>query len=281
MNRKILFPIIALLSVSVLFVSACSNSIDLVGVKNNGENRSDYDDRDEPENIDMPTIGIYNGKGSWNLNVMALENFLDQYAYTWSVFDEQDILENNLAEQFDILWFPGGFAAEYKHFIPEHPNISSFIENGGLYIGSCAGAYYAADILQWLGTDYEYPLKIFEGRALGPMAGMIGWGETASIKLEDNHPASRGFDSTLDFYYFDGPYFEPYDHAEIEVLARYSINMQPAVIAGNFGDGKYLLLGPHPELGGYTVESDDYDIDGDNGAEWSWLNSVLLWFIQY
>ncbi len=236
----------------------------------------------DPEILNLPRAGIYAGKGSWDVNVLAIQNFLDYHEYEWSLFNEDDIVSDSLHEKFDLIWFPGGFAAEYKYYISSYENISSFVENGGFFIGSCAGANYAADILRWMGTDYDYPLKLFKGKAVGPMADQIGWGEITSFVLEKDHPANSGFDDTLETYYFDGPFFSPYENQQpIEVLARYGTNQEPAVIAGYYGNGKYLLLGPHPEIGGYSQESAAYSIDGKGGAQWPWLHSVLLWLYQW
>jgi len=295
MIRKIAIaaiPLLLLLSFSFLF--SCSNgSFTLAGDSDTDTNINSLNEESfnvlvneqtevsDPVILNLPRAGIYAGTGSWDVNVRALERFLGEYGYNWSVFDENDAVNDSLSKNFDLIWFPGGFAAEYKYYIKDHENIRSFIENGGMFVGSCAGSYYAADILRWLGSDYNYPLKIFDGKAAGPLAGLIAWGEIASFHLEKDHPANSGLNNIIDIYYFDGPYFKPYDHSSIEVLARYSINNEPAVIAGRYGKGKYLLLGPHPELGGYSQGSPEFNIDGEDGAQWPWLHSVLLWLYQW
>jgi len=231
----------------------------------------------QEEKPEMPHIGLYAGKGSWIESVEATKSFLDHYELQWSVFDEEDVLSLDLKEHFDLLWFPGGFAAEYKNMINDHSNIRNFVKEGGLFVGSCAGAYYASDILRWKGTDYQYPLRLFAGKAAGPLSGQIARGQTATFNLEDKHPVNQDFNSTLDMYYFDGPYFDPYNEDSIVVLARYEVNEEPAVIAGRSGSGKYLLLGPHPEIGSYSSQSTDYNREGENTAKWSWLHAALTW----
>lgn len=293
MLKRMAIAIILLLSVSLLF--SCSddsfkpagNGKADLGIDSPNEESSLTPPADEqsggsnPATIPLPRAGIYAGRGSWDVNVRALKSFLDAYGYNWSLLDENDVGNESLSKNFDLIWFPGGFAAEYKYYINDHENIRSFIENGGIFVGSCAGSYYAADILRWLGSDYNYPLKIFDGKAVGPLSGLIAWGEIASYDLEKDHPVNSDFNNMINFYYFDGPYFEPYDHSSVEVLARYSVNNEPAVIAGRFGKGKYLLLGPHPELGGYSQKSPEFNTDGEDGAEWPWLQSALLWLSQW
>ena len=227
---------------------------------------------------EMLSIGIYSGQGVWDKSVEAIKNFLDAYSIEWKVFDEKDAVNLDLKDHFDLLWFPGGFAAEYKNYIADHSGIIDFVKEGGSFVGSCAGAYYAADILRWDGTDYEYPLRLFDGKATGPLYGQIAWGEIGTMTLETEHPANRGFNTEVDMYYFDGPYFDAYEEDAIVVLARYKNNQEPAVIAGSSGDGKYLLLGPHPEIGGYTAQNQDFNLDGQEGAKWPWLYAALEWF---
>lgn len=303
-NKFISIAIILFLitSSSLLFFSCQNNTFneDLEqapenkkAIDQNGENNNDEDSDGEIEEEifedaeleedpalipEIPSIGIYNGQGSWYESVEAIKNFLDAYAIEWKVFDEEDAVNLDLKDHFDLLWFPGGFAAEYKNYIADHSKIINFVKEGGSFVGSCAGAYYAADILRWDGTDYAYPLRLFDGKATGPLYGQIAWGEIGTMILEAEHPANRGFNTEINMYYFDGPYFDSYEEDSIVVLARYETNQEPAVIAGSSGDGKYLLLGPHPEIGGYTAQDQDFNLDGREGAKWPWLYAALEWF---
>lgn len=230
--------------------------------------------------FELPRIGIYNGTGIWSVNVLAIIEFCLANDFEWDLFDENDITSKYLSDHFDLVWFPGGFAAEYKHNIPAPDNIRNFVDQGGIFIGSCAGAYYASSILSWKARnpgDFEYPLKLFDGRAIGPLIGKIAGGNTASVRLADYQPVNLGFPYIIEMYYFDGPYFEPYNADTIEVLAYYEINQKPAVIAGRYGEGKYLLLGPHPELGdNYANVS-----SGESGTQWPWLYTVIEWLITW
>ncbi len=247
---------------------------------NDIENDGQTDEAQLSEVIRNIHVGIYSGKGNWYESTEATKNFLNENDIKWSDFDEESAADPEELENFDLIWFPGGFAAEYKNFIIDHSAIINFVEDGGLFVGSCAGAYYASDVLKWEGTAYQYPLNLFEGKGIGPLLGQIAWGEIAPFKLDPDHPANRDFDEKINLYYFDGPYFAPYEEGSIEVLARYEVNSEPAVIAGIRGSGGYLLLGPHPELGGYTPEGNNFNLKGGEGAKWPWLYSVLSWFVE-
>jgi glutamine amidotransferase-like uncharacterized protein len=297
LNKMRFLRMLFLLSTFLFLICACSDTTrpenfepDLVDESNslslNESAAGSHNDEsavvsDEPDKLLRPRIGIYAGKGSWDINILAAERFFEHYGVKYKLFDEQDALDGSINQDFDLIWFPGGFAAEYKNLIPNHDNIIMFVEQGGIFVGSCAGAYYASSILRWLGTDNPYPLELFKGKAVGPLAGEIGWGEIAKLSLEPGHPVNNNFDSALDMYYFDGPYFEADDPSSIQILARYTINNEPAVIAGRYGAGKFLLLGPHPELGGYTPESPDFNLDGGEGAQWPWLYAALIWISNW
>lgn len=297
------FLITLLLSICLLFLPACNHipadqslndssesTSDGLAYPANSENDIDTsiidlnDNNQNNENTglnEIPYIGIYGGIGTWDINVKAFINFFDYYDYPWILINENDIVNGEFISKVDAVVFPGGFAAEYKNLIPDHSHLINFVEEGGIFIGVCAGAYYASHTLTWYGVDYKYPLAFYEGRGIGPLAGSVNWGDIAEFALTPGHPANEGFDHTLELYYFDGPYFKLEETDSAEVLAIYAVNSQPAVIAGRFGKGKYLLFGPHPELGGYSSQSPDFNLQGEEGAQWPWLESSLGWLFSW
>ncbi len=226
-------------------------------------------------------IGLYSGRGSWDVNVEAFRRFFEMKGYKWEEFNQNDLVVEDYLSRFDLIWFPGGFSAEYKAYISTqgHANIRTYVENGGFIAGSCAGAYFLADTMVWYGNDSSYPVKVFEGKAIGPLTGMVSWGEISQILINDNI-FGQEFSDTLPIYYYDGPYFIPNDGVKIEVLARYEINNEAAVVSGNYGNGRYLLFGPHPELGGNYSSSSGINVDGGEDAQWEWLNKSLIWIFN-
>ncbi len=243
--------------------------------EDNDPGQPDENSLAEPETV--PKVALYSGSGSWEENVDSLKEFFTSYELEYDLVDEIAVTEPSLAEHYEIVVFPGGGAADYRYEISDHDNIRSFVEAGGQFIGLCAGAYYAADIFRWQDTSYEYPLGIFEGSSIGPLTGQVGWGDKALLNLKPDHPANDNFADKLNISYYDGPYFMPHNfngdsNQAIEILARYDVNDQPAVIAGRFGEGSYLLFGPHPEMDFYGT---------DEGANWPWLYSSLLWFANW
>ena len=129
----------------------------------------------------------------------------------------------------------------------------------------------------WYGEASEYPIKVFDGKAVGPLSGLVSWGEIAQIRVSENIFIQE-FQEPLSVYYYDGPYFVPDEVADVDILARYDINNEAAVISGNYGNGRYILFGPHPELGGDYSSSSGINVDGGEGAQWEWLDKSLRWF---
>ncbi|MEW6377054.1 MAG: BPL-N domain-containing protein [Thermodesulfobacteriota bacterium] len=89
-----------------------------------------------------PLIGIYTGSGAshswlWFVEILDRMSF-----YNIHFVDEEDILSNGL-DLLDVLLMSGGdtFAIAEGLGTEGSDKLRSFIEGGGLYIGTCAGAY--------------------------------------------------------------------------------------------------------------------------------------------
>src|SRR4030066_2264688 len=96
--------------------------------------------RDLP--LSSPTIGIYTGSGASHSWLWFVE-LLDRMGFHNVHFvDEGDILSNALNSS-DVLLMSGGdtFAIAEGLGAEGSDKLRNFIEGGGLYIGTCAGAY--------------------------------------------------------------------------------------------------------------------------------------------
>ncbi|TFF92262.1 hypothetical protein EU546_07700, partial [Candidatus Thorarchaeota archaeon] len=79
--------------------------------------------------------------------------------------------------------------------------------------------------------------------------------------------------------YWGGPYFVPDESAQVEILAKYSINDEPAMIAFEQGASRVFLSGPHPEWEeDSTRDGQDWgDLFDDRGSEWPMMLTVACW----
>ena len=89
-----------------------------------------------------PKIGVYAGTGTSHSWLWFVEIF-DRMGFHDLAFLDEYSFQRPLAEELDVLAVSGGDTfAVARGLGPEGAkNLESFVRTGGLYIGSCAGAY--------------------------------------------------------------------------------------------------------------------------------------------
>ena len=237
-------------------------------------------------------FAIYTGSGTWQPSIIAFEKFLEWKNLSWEEISAWDINHYDLYPLYKGIFFPGGWAYNYKKSIHDtgNQNIRDFIANGGAYIGMSAGAYYACDNVRWEGTDYPYYLNLFHGDCVGPIDEIAPWPNYIMITMSINqaHEANVYEPATEDVLYYGEPYFISYQGQEMQTFASWNIpanpiaDKQPGIIGFNYGQGRVLLVGPHPEI------EEDSDRDGtnfanelnDNGSDWPFLWTSLDWLLK-
>jgi len=133
--------------------------------------------------------------------------------------------------------------------------IRDFIDQGGAYLGTCAGAYYGCSSLDWGCGEItgSRELVLYNGKATGPIYDWIenrdsiydgSWVKAVEIKTENG---------TFLTQYNGGPVFD--SKQDVEIIARYTQlnNQPPAIISGHFGKGQYILSSPHIENFGHML----------------------------
>ena len=206
------------------------------------------------------TVWVYEDKGASALSVQSLLATLQQklpknLTIAVQTISSRDIINNALDYQDKgILVMPGGADLPYCQQLNGigNDNIRQFISSGNIYIGICAGGYYGARDIEFVGQGYEIrgarELALFSGTAIGSMK------EFTDDQLYDETLKSKAM-VTLDYangqqdnvYYHGGACFVADNDADFNVVATYS-NGKNAVVSGNFGQGQYLLSGVHFEL---------------------------------
>lgn len=221
-----------------------------------------------------PSYAIYSADGDttnvdngiWQPSLTAWKSILDTLAFDWVEVTYDEINNGIMQSGFDGLIMPGGWSGEWKNQIDTVGNLSirEFVFNGGVYVGVSAGAYYASDIVIWEGTTYDNPLNIFIGVAEGPIPEIAPWPEytMTEVNLNQEHPINDGLGGNLTVLYFGEPYFYTLSGGNMEVVATYVYNDEPAIITFEYGEGMGLLLGPHLEI------DEDSDQDGTTWGNW-------------
>ncbi len=214
-------------------------------------------------------VGAATGSGALAECAVATARMCEYAGCDVYMIDAGDIVDNNILSTIDLICFPGGYGVAYtNYFAPSTTDsvrnaIRTFVSGGGALMGTCAGAYFAADICAWEGSDYEYYLDMFMGDAVGSITDISDYGEGDPMKITPVRMVDSDFEWDTETYnigYLWGPYFSGYNGGDlpegIDVVGvyDYEVNGEPgeadekaAMIKFEFGSGRVFLSGPHPE----------------------------------
>lgn len=206
-------------------------------------------------------IKIYNDKGVGQKNLPLLLNMLT--GHSLSFISAKEIKTTSWENGTDWLIIPGGMDLPYHRSLKGEGNkkIKKFVENGGNYLGVCAGAYFGCSYLEFdIGQEYEVvgprELAFFPGGAIGPAYG----NGTFVYDSEEGAQASllsNPFFENFRCYFNGGCYFKDVEkYANVEVISRYmDIEDNPAaIIKISVGKGTAVLSGPHIEVAKFTSD---------------------------
>lgn len=214
---------------------------------------------------------------SFRLLMQSVQAELSPSLYTIHAVGHRDLIEKNWEERTALLIMPGGRDVYYHSQLQGIGNqrISSFVSNGGKYLGICAGGYYGSAYVEFekegeLEVCGERELAFFPGRAVGPAYGLGLYSYQsqrgalhALLSWEGGHSYT---------YYNGGCFFErAEEYVGVEVLARYHdlLDAPAAVIESSVGKGRSILCGTHPEF------SLDSDAESSRLAFWRYLLTRL------
>ena len=176
--------------------------------------------------------------------------------------DASAVLKDNaLNDEVLAFFMPGGAATPYRMKLGclGNAKIRAYVENGGIYFGLCAGAYYASrrcrfeeDIPELAVVD-DYGLDLIDADAVG----------TLKKDFKINHYSPNPSSSTVTrviwrddgeshpVFYHGGPKFELHNLQNHEILASYAEvdGTPPAVVMRRFGRGLAVVSGVHFEDG--------------------------------
>lgn len=239
-------------------------------------------------------FAVYVGAGTWQPSITAFEKFLLWKNLTYKEITANFINNNDLRALYRGIFFPGGWAADYKRDINSagRQNIRNLINSGGAYIGMSAGAYYACDDVVWEGKLYAYPLNLFLGKCIGPINEIAPWPNyvMTTMNINKSHGSNIYEPSKRDVLYYGEPYFVPYTPQEMQVLSTWivpsnpSVDNTPGVIGFNYGLGRVVLVGPHPEIEedsnrDNTTFADELS-DGIDHSDWPFLWTTVDWLLK-
>lgn len=214
---------------------------------------------------------LYNGSGvsqaSRDHCLSNLKSFLS-HSYDVQYVSPKSLREDPWTDSCALLVFPGGRDLPYQYDLSGVANkrIKTWVENGGKYLGFCAGAYYASSRVEFeVGTELEVvgdrELQFFPGICSGTTFPGFAY-ETEEgareVKLDLARSAWRDNWSqspeTVEVWYNGGGSFILEEENKkmkdtVEVLARYG-DLDHKPVAGvrcTVGKGTAVLWAVHPE----------------------------------
>lgn len=181
-----------------------------------------------------------------------------------------------ILETASLLVIPGGADLYYCEKLNGAGNraIRDFVEQGGAYLGICAGAYYACAELEWA-KDEQDPicgpreLGFYKGKAVGPVYDFLEDGDIG--KCWDAASVIEAGGDRFPVLYSGGPVFAGDDSAT--TLARYAdLPGQPAAaVECAVGKGRAILVSPHLEYDAAHYKSTLYR---HRNPSYKWQNAV-------
>ncbi|RMZ57012.1 hypothetical protein APUTEX25_002244, partial [Auxenochlorella protothecoides] len=216
-----------------------------------------------PRNDSMPNVLVYEGPGAGPRSVLsALESL--RLALKPSVqvrsMASQELLAGRWRQDCLALVMPGGADTPYCQVLNGHGNqlITGFVaEQGGAYLGLCAGAYYASARIEFepgssLEVAGQRELAFFPGTARGSVVPGFDYRSEAGAAAVPLSVAGEVATECRD-YSNGGPAFHPDAGAlppGCRALARYAdlAGTPLAALACAVGAGRAVLCGTHPEL---------------------------------
>ena len=179
----------------------------------------------------------------------------------WNVssISAKEIINSNWENETKLLIIPGGRDVPFHEALMGKGNakIRSFVENGGSFLGICAGGYYGCKSVEF---DIGMPLEVvgkrelafFPGTGRGPAYGPGTYQYDSESGAQATNLSDSFYENSFKTYFNGGCYFaEAEKYQQIKTLSRYlDIPGTPsAIIECPIGKGKAILSGVHFEIG--------------------------------
>jgi biotin--protein ligase len=239
------------------------------------------------------SIRIYNSGGALPMCAHASHTLM-QEIYNTNAKDKNvvvrdiDALEirsrtSNWQNNTSALIFSGGAVTGFKQALKDDgvSAIKDYVQNGGTYVGFCAGAYFGASEIEFKGYDWQSKapyersgegLGFFNGLARGSIGKIAPLYDGTSatccathVTLDIPNRITRDFPPIMSAFYGGGPEFITTEHPALDdpkcdVISHYILEDGDRRVAGlscNVGPngGKAILLSWHPDLNAHYLRT--------------------------
>ncbi len=197
--------------------------------------------------------------------VWSLKQELDPAAYNLQKVNAQMLISDPWEESASLLIIPGGRDIFYHTALDGigTDKILRFVENGGNYLGICAGAYFACQAIEFekggaLQICADRSLGFFPGVARGPAYGPNKYSYENTRGVEAAAVTWKG--GTCPIYFNGGCLFDGHHlFHDVHTISRYSDleDQPPAMLDITIGRGRAILSGVHIEYAPHYLNSVD------------------------
>jgi glutamine amidotransferase-like uncharacterized protein len=228
------------------------------------------------------TVGLYDDDGAAPACVTAAQAMFQWMGYSVELIDADAINDGDISH-LDLLYFAGGSVSPYQRDISAagKEKIRQHISAGGCFIGTCAGALFAAERIVWNGhVDNRSSLELFPGTIEGPIPEIFADPEYGMCQVNlEAHTITGAKPDAAWILYYNGPFFEANPGASVDVIGTYEISGRAALVAFEYDQGRVFLTGPHPEWEEDAARDgvDYFDHFEDQGSDWELMRNASRW----
>ncbi|MBA2113558.1 BPL-N domain-containing protein [Bremerella alba] len=203
-------------------------------------------------------VAIYDHAKDFCKGTKNLKRFLTpENGFVLTVVRPDEIRKGVLHNNYDVLIMPGGSASSQARHLEEEgrDQIRKFVQEGGGYVGICAGAYLCT-------TNKPYSLGLVNAKVWDLAHWARGTGTVSLEMTSAGCQALKSSDQIVDVNYGQGPMLAPGEDSDLpgyQVLATYKTEVSKkgapegtmvgmhAIVRTMYGTGRVIAFSPHPE----------------------------------
>ncbi len=201
---------------------------------------------------------IYNGVTADEDSAKSLEAVAKRAGYETEFFSDPKLIIEKL-KTAGLLIFGGtedDLAPLMSLFNTEAIQaVKNFINNGGVYLGVCGGAFIASE-------GWEEQSGFVKAMGFAPIKTDSYLTSPAPVIIKVKWKQGEDYSERAVYYQF-GPKFLPSPENPVQVIAKYEDDSVAACLI-NSGNGKVILVGPHPE-----ADKSWIDAEVGNPGDWT------------
>ncbi|NGX49475.1 MAG: hypothetical protein K940chlam5_01073 [Candidatus Anoxychlamydiales bacterium] len=209
-------------------------------------------------------IRIYSDRGVSLFSLKCLINELTLLKLDIDIISAKQVIEDDWQDKTSLFIMPGGRDLMYLRKLKDKgcKKIREFVEEGGSYLGICAGAYFGAEAVEFeKGRELEVlgkrDLNFVKAKAIGPAyrEPKFSYKNHEGSKAALLEYKSKDFKCLSSVYFKGGCYFE--GDSKLDVIGKYSDLNKAAIVKSKVKKGKAILSGVHIECSADNI----FDID--------------------